>query len=103
MKKSFTFKPKTEKPFIVIGKKTYFVDNRFSTAQKIFKKLSDNPEDVNAIYNLVFDKEDAKEIIALDLSVEDTQTFLQMILALIRGVDIEEGEKGSSFRNETEE
>ena len=103
MKKSFIFQPKQEKPFIVIGKKTYFIDNRFSTAQKIFKKLSDNPEDVNSIYNLVFSKEDAKEIIALDLSVEDTQTFLQMIMALIRGVDIEEGENGSAFRSTPKE
>jgi hypothetical protein len=102
MKKSYTFKPKTEKPFIVIGKKTYFIDNRFSTAQKLFKKLSDNPEDVNAIYYLVFDKEDAKEIVALDLSVEDTQTLLTMIMALIRGVDIEEGPDGKPFRSATE-
>lgn len=99
MKKSYTFKQSTEKPFIVIGKKTYFIDNRFSTAQKLFKKLSDNPEDVNAIYNLVFDKDDAKEIIALDLSVADTQTLLTMIMALIRGVDIEEDGNTATFRN----
>lgn len=87
----------TESPKIQIGDKLYSVDDRQSTFEKINKSLQKNPEDIGAVFALVFGKEQAAEIEKLELSVKGTQNLLIYVFAAIKGCEFEEAEK--FFRN----
>ncbi len=88
----------TERPKIQIGDKLYMVDDRQSTFTKINKALNENPDDLNAVFELVFGKKEAAEIEKLELSVSGTQNLLIYVFAAIKGCEFEEAEK--FFRNE---
>lgn len=88
----------TEKPQIQIGDKLYAVDDRQSTFDKLNKQLQENPNDMEAIFSLVFGKKAAQEIADMELSVSGTQNLLIYVFAAIKGCEFEEAE--SFFRSQ---
>ena len=89
-----------ERPTIVIGEKAYMVDDRQSTFMKLNELLQKDASNFRAIYELIFGKDNGKEIFDMDLSVSDTETLLIYIFAAIKGVTAEEAE--ATFRKATE-
>ena len=78
-------------PSIQIGDKLYPVDNRMSTYKKIKKidYLSDSVDPDEELLRLALGKENAKEIIDMDLSVESFSNLTFIVMAAITGEDAE--------------
>lgn len=79
-------------PNIQIGDKLYPVDNRMSTYKKIKKidYLSDAIDPDEEMLKLALGKENAEEIINMDLSVESFSNLTFIVMAAITGEDPEE-------------
>ena len=92
--------PTSERPKLQVGDKLYLVDNRKSTFTKLMKIQSDKSleEAVKEvkIFELVFGKEATKEIIALDLSVEDYTNLTFYMMSAITGKNVEELKEAST-------
>ena len=78
-------------PSILVGNKTYIVDDRKSTFDKIQKVqnetgLTDSERDLK-VFELALGKAEAKEIMDLDLSVQDYIYFTYCIMGAITGED----------------
>lgn len=81
-------------PSILVNGKNYIVDDRKSTYDKIQavqnnKELSQNEVDLK-VFELALGKKEAKEIMDLDLSVQDYIYFTFCIMAAITGEDPDE-------------
>ena len=92
--------PTSERPKLQVGDKLYLVDNRKSTFTKLMKIQSDKSleEAVKEvkIFELVFGKEATKEIIALDLCVEDYTNLTFYMMSAITGKNVEELKEAST-------
>lgn len=80
-------------PSILINGKNYIVDDRKSTFDKIQasqndKTLTDSERDMK-VFELALGKKEAKEILDLDLSVQDYVYFTYCIMGAITGDDPE--------------
>lgn len=78
-------------PSILVGGKNYIVDDRKSTFDKIQalqkdNKLSDGERDLK-VFELALGKKEAKEIMDLDLSVQDYIYFTYCVMGAITGED----------------
>lgn len=78
-------------PSILVGNKTYIVDDRKSTFDKIQKvqnekDLTESERDLK-VFELALGKKEAKEIMDLDLSVQDYIYFTYCIMGAITGED----------------
>ncbi|MBQ7596181.1 MAG: hypothetical protein IJU45_05920 [Clostridia bacterium] len=78
-------------PSIQIGDKLYPVDNRMSTYKKIKKidYLSESIDPDEEMLKLALGKENAKEIIDMDLSVESFSNLTFIVMSAITGEDAE--------------
>lgn len=92
--------PTSERPKLQVGDKLYSIDNRKSTFTKLMKIQSDKSleEAVKEvkIFELVFGKEATKEIIGLDLSVEDYTNLTFYMMSAITGKNVEELKEAST-------
>lgn len=82
---------KDNHPSILINGKAYIVDDRKSTFDKIQalqkdNKLSDSERDTK-VFELALGKKEAKEILDLDLSVQDYIYFTYCVMGAITGED----------------
>lgn len=82
---------KDNHPSILVNGKNYIVDDRKSTFDKIQKVqnekgLTENERDLK-VFELALGKKEAKEIIDLDLSVQDYIYFTYCIMGAITGED----------------
>lgn len=81
-------------PQLKIGDKLYTVDNRQKTFDKIQKVQSNvelsEEEKTNQIYELALGKENALEVINLDLPVESSIYLIFFIIGAITGDDPKE-------------
>lgn len=78
-------------PSILVNGKNYIVDDRKSTFDKIQKvqnekNLTEGERDLK-VFELALGKKEAKEIIDLDLSVQDYIYFTYCIMGAITGED----------------
>lgn len=81
-------------PSILLNGKAYTVDDRKSTFDKIQKiqndkDLPDGERDLK-VFELALGKKEAKEILALDLSVKDYIYFTYCVMGAITGEDPDE-------------
>lgn len=83
----------TPKRQIAIRDKVYTIDDSQATFIKINNALKKDSENLDAVFELAFGKENAEEIKALNLSVEGTQNLLIYVFAAIKGCEFEEAEK----------
>lgn len=88
----------TDAPEIQIGDKLYAVDNSYETFEQLQKQLSENPNDFNSIYYLVFGEEKGQEIVDMKLSVTGTKNLITYVMAAILDISFEEAQ--DSFRKE---
>ena len=84
---------KDNHPSILVNGKQYIVDDRKSTFDKIQavqtdKSIKDTERDLK-VFELALGKKEAKEIIALDLSVQDYIYFTYCVMGAITGDDPE--------------
>lgn len=82
---------KDNHPSILVNGKAYIVDDRKSTFDKIQavqneKKLTESERDIK-VFELALGEEAAKEIIGLDLSVQDYIYFTYCVMGAITGED----------------
>ena len=80
-------------PSILLNGKQYIVDDRKSTFDKIQAiqvdaSLTDSERDMK-VFELALGKKEAKEILALDMSVQDYTYFTFCVLGAITGEDPE--------------
>lgn len=83
-------------PQLKIGDKLYTVDDRQSTFDKIQKIQNEeiaDTEKTQKIYELALGKEEAKEIMGLDLPVEKNTFLSYCIMGAITGEDPKELQK----------
>lgn len=82
---------KDNHPSILVGGKNYIVDDRKSTFDKIQKlqneKGLDESERDLKVFELALGKKEAKEIMDLDLSVQDYVYFTYCVMGAITGED----------------
>lgn len=81
-------------PQLKVGDKLYTVDDRKSTFDKV-QEAQANPELTDkekemAVFELTLGKKETKEIMDLDMSVQEYQYFTYCIMAAITGVEPEE-------------
>lgn len=84
---------KDNHPSILINGKAYVVDDRKSTFDKIQAvqndtKIKDSERDLK-VFELALGKEEAKEILDLDLSVQDYIYFTYCVMGAITGEEPE--------------
>lgn len=87
-------------PSLKIGDKLYLVDDRKSTMDQIRKlQLTDDQEKDNKILELALGKEQAKEIIDLDLSFQSYNNLTFYIMSAITGVEYEKLREQAGLKN----
>lgn len=87
-------------PSLKIGDKLYVVDDRKITMDKIRKmQLSDDPDKDTKILEFALGKENAKEILAMDLSFQGYNNLTFYIMSAITGVEYEKLKEQSELKN----
>lgn len=79
-------------PTILFNDKTYTVDNRISTYNKIQKAMQEGKND-GILVELALGKDAAKEIEKLDLSVPSYKSLIMYISAAMEEIEVSEVEE----------
>lgn len=90
------FMDNDKRPLIIIGDKTYPVDDTFTTAEKWRKLRNSGKSNVDELYKLAFGDENAAEILGLNLRLYNWNLLNLTLLGIYNGYSQEEIE--DSFR-----
>ena len=87
-------------PSLKIGDKLYTIDDRKSTMDEIRKMQQSNEGDKDyKILELAMGKDNAKEILAMDLTFQGYQNLTFYIMSAITGVSYEKLKEESGLKN----
>lgn len=90
-------------PKLLIGDKTYPVNDLKETADKIDEVFADTKssqkEKETKILSLALGEENAKELMAKKMNVKSYRNLVQLIMATIQGITLEEFQKQIEQKN----
>lgn len=90
------FMDNDKRPLIIIGDKTYSVDDSVETTKKFREQWNKDADDREAVYRIAFGEKAAQEIIDMNLRLYNANLLYLTLLGIYKGDSQEEIE--GSFR-----